>query len=196
MFLYYAIDIKTRFRGYRNFWNREMPPPLSKSVISIGGVAEDTKSELFYSFEADLYSWIRAGKEKKGSSFRNAFSFLLSMSSQCPFPPRYIDDIKASDRPHMCSCSSCSFKLFTKFWQERMAISRDRLWPFKVSNLIKVVGLFAIPLCSIHNLSPRKTIQQRHKLSIQLVISIHLIFPLSFSFHDGNWWIRIIELNR
>ena len=69
---------------------------------------------------------------------------------------------RQSDRPHMCSCSSCSFKLFTKFWQERMAISRDRLWPFKVSNLIKVVGLFAIPLCSIHNLSPRKTIQQRH----------------------------------
>ena len=147
MFLYYAIDIKTRFRGYRIFWNREMTPPLSKSVISIGGVAEDTKSELFYSFEADLYSWIRAGKEKKVLLSEMRFRF-FSPCPQCPFPPpRYIDDIKASDRPHMCSCSSCSFKLFTKFWQERMAISRDRLWPFKVSNLIKVVGLFAIPLC-------------------------------------------------
>ena len=171
------------------------PRRCQKSVISIGGVAEDAKSELFYSFEADLYSWIRAGKEKKVLLSEMRFRF-FSPCPQCPFLPRYIDDIKASDRPHMCSCSSCSFKLFTKFWQERMAISRDRLWPFKVFNLIKVVGLFAIPLCSIHNLSPRKTIQQRHKLSIQLVISIHLIFPLSFSFHDGNWWIRIIELNR
>ena len=171
------------------------PRRCQKSVISIGGVAEDTKSELFYSFEADLYSWIRAGKEKKVLLSETRFRFSSHPCPQCPFPPRYIDDIKASDRPHMCSCS-CSFKLFPKFWQERMAISRDRLWPFKVSNLIKVVGLFSIPLCSIHNLSPRKTIQQRHKLSIQLVISIHLIFPLSFSFHDGNWWIRIIELNR
>ena len=125
-------------------------------------------------------------KKKRFLFQKRVFVSSLHACPQCPFPLRYIDDIKASDRPHMCSCSSCSFKLFTKFWQERMAISRDRLWPFKVSNLIKVVGLFAIPLCSIHNLSPRKTIQQRHKLSIQLVISIHLIFPLSFSFHDGN----------
>ena len=123
--------------------------------------------------------------KKKRFFFQKRVFVSCPCPPQCPFPPRYIDDIKASDRPHMCSCS-CSFKLFPKFWQERMAISRDRLWPFKVSNLIKVVGLFAIPLCSIHNLSPRKTIQQRHKLSIQLVISIHLIFPLSFSFHDGN----------
>ena len=32
------------------------PRRCQKSVISIGGVAEDAKSELFYSFEADLYS--------------------------------------------------------------------------------------------------------------------------------------------
>ena len=141
----------------------------------------------FYTFSTllKLTFILKSEEAKKKRFFFQKHIFVSSPCPQCPFPPRYIDDIKASDRPHMCSCSSCSFKLFTKFWQERMAISRDRLWPFKVSNLIKVVGLFAIPLCSIHNLSPRKTIQQqRHKLSIQLVISIHLI--LSLSFHDGN----------
>ena len=35
----------------------------------------------------------------------------------------------------------CVLVELPKVWQERMAISRDRLWPFKVSNLIKVVGL-------------------------------------------------------
>ena len=53
----------------------------------------------------------------------------------------------------------CVLVELPKVWQERMAISRDRLWPFKVSNLIKVVGnlhpyysyssaLFQVSACS------------------------------------------------